>query len=102
MKVFLDDVREAPEGYVQAKDVRQAIDLLITGEVSEISLDHDLGDENVHGTGYGVLLWIENRVHTENWIPPKMIIHSANPPAREKMQSCIESINNMIDEREDI
>lgn len=27
--------------------------------MSEISLDHDLGDDEQHGTGYDVILWIE-------------------------------------------
>ncbi|WP_439037769.1 cyclic-phosphate processing receiver domain-containing protein [Agarivorans sp. QJM3NY_25] len=34
--------------------------MLKTGEVTEISLDHDLGNDD-HGTGYDVVLWIEEQ-----------------------------------------
>ncbi|WP_309295279.1 cyclic-phosphate processing receiver domain-containing protein [Aeromonas caviae] len=43
---------------------------------TEISLDHDLGDDG-RGTGYDVILWIENEVMTNYFIPPKIHIHSA-------------------------
>lgn len=35
----------------------EAIELLKSGEVRKLSLDHDLGDDE-RGTGYDVLLWI--------------------------------------------
>jgi hypothetical protein len=43
VRVWLDDVRKAPEGWVHVKTPEEAIDLLRSGEVEEISLDHDLG-----------------------------------------------------------
>src|SRR5438874_440751 len=62
MKVFLDDIRPAPIGWNLVRGIKKAIDLLKTGEVTEISLDHDLGVEIEVGTGYDVLLWIEDQV----------------------------------------
>jgi len=44
MKVFLDDERATPEGWTRVFWPAEAIALLPTGEVTEISLDHDLGD----------------------------------------------------------
>ena len=49
MKVFLDDERIPPGDWVLVRWPEEAIDLLKTGKVSEISLDHDLGDDE-HGT----------------------------------------------------
>ena len=45
MKVFLDDERKAPEGWVRVRWPEEAIELLQNGQVEEISLDHDLGDD---------------------------------------------------------
>ena len=91
MKVWLDDLREAPEGWIRVYWPEDCIELLQTGNVTEISLDHDLGDDSV-GTGYDVLLWIEKAVHCNGFTAPRMYVHSANTSAREKMLNCIKSI----------
>ena len=59
--------------------------------MSEISLDHDLGDDD-RGTGYDVVLWLEEAVVLNGFIPPKMKVHSANSSARQKMEAGIKSI----------
>ena len=91
MKVYLDDERTTPEGWVRTYWPDEVIELLETGEVSDLSLDHDLGDDD-RGTGYDVLLWIEEMVYTHDFVPPKMKVHSANSSARQKMENAIESI----------
>ena len=91
MKVFLDDERVPPEGWIHVRRPQEAIEILKTGEVIEISLDHDLGDD-ADGTGYDVILWIEQAVATQGFIPPKIHIHSANSSARQKMEAGIQSI----------
>ncbi|MGX1925728.1 cyclic-phosphate processing receiver domain-containing protein [Vibrio sp. NH-7] len=40
--------------------------LLKRGKVTEISLDHDLGDDE-HGTVYDVVVWIEEAVATQSF-----------------------------------
>jgi hypothetical protein len=55
-------------------------------------LDHDLGDDQ-RGTGYDVLLWIEEAVHLRNFVPPRMRVHSANASARLRMQAAMASID---------
>lgn len=92
LKVYLDDERIAPEGWVQVRWPDEAIKLLQTGSVSHLSLDHDLGDDQ-RGTGYDVLLWIEQEVVLSKFTPPpKIEVHSANPAARKRMLAAIESI----------
>lgn len=91
MKVYLDDERETPEGWLRVYWPDEAIELLKTGSVSEISLDHDLGNDE-KGTGYDVVLWIEEAVITQGFPPPVVHVHSANSSAREKMERGIESI----------
>ncbi len=69
----------------------EAIALLETGKVDEISLDHDLGDD-ARGTGYDVVLWVEEAVALRGFRPPKMAVHSANSSARQKMLAGIAAI----------
>ena len=93
MKVYLDDVRETPPGWVRAYWPQEVIELLKTGEVTEVSLDADLGDDDI-GTGYDVILWIEEAVFIGGFQPPTIKVHSANVSARVKMEAGIQSIIN--------
>jgi hypothetical protein len=94
MRVYLDDERITPDGWTRTFWPDEVIALLKTGEVSELSLDHDLGDDE-RGTGYDVVLWIEEAVALEGFIPPKISVHSANSSARDKMLSGIRSIEKL-------
>lgn len=94
MKLYLDDERPTPEGWVRAYTAPEAIALLQTGQVTHLSLDHDLGPKEA-GTGYDVCLWVEKQVWErafdfENpFIPPEMTVHSANPVGRKRMELAI-------------
>ena len=113
IKVYLDDERSAPDGWVHVKTPAQTIALLETGEVSHLSLDHDLGDDENIGTGYDVVLWMEEQVFLSDrknyynalgtpeqvprtrFTPPENItVHSANVSARGKMEAGIKNILN--------
>ena len=94
MKVFLDDERIPPAGWKHVQWPEEAIELLKRGKVTEISLDHDLGDD-AHGTGYDVILWIEEAVVMKGFKPPKISVHSANSSARQKMEAGIKSIYSL-------
>ncbi len=91
MKVYLDDERITPEGWRRVYWPDEAIDLLKQGIVTQISLDHDLGDDD-RGTGYDVILWIEETVIIDGFKPPIIKVHSANSSARLKMEAGIKSI----------
>ncbi len=91
MKVYLDDERTTPDGWERVYWPEEAIELLKSGNVTDISLDHDLGDDE-HGTGYDVVLWIEEAVITNNFTPPNISVHSANSSARQKMELGIKNI----------
>lgn len=96
MNIFLDDERPVPEGWIGVKTANEAIEALQQYDVAEISLDHDLGEGNV-GNGYDVLLWIEEQVVMNNYVPPKIAIHTANPSAREKMKAARETIIRLVE-----
>lgn len=91
MKLYVDDIRIAPEGWVQAWNAAQAIKMLSSGEVTELSLDHDLGDPG-QATGYDIMLWIEFGVEVNDFILPIINFHTANPAGRDNMQRCLDSI----------
>ena len=60
MKVYLDDERSMPRFFdTHVKTAKEAIDLLKTGEVTHISLDHDLGVGYEDNTGCTVAKYIE-------------------------------------------
>jgi|688.fasta_scaffold104579_1 hypothetical protein len=69
MKVYLDDERTTPEGWTRVYWPSEAIELLQTGQVTELSLDHDLGND-ARGTGYDVVLWVEEQVAMHGFVPP--------------------------------
>ncbi|VXC51194.1 conserved hypothetical protein [Burkholderia sp. 8Y] len=94
MKVFLDDERVTPDGWTRVHWPHEAIRLLELGTVEEISLDHDLGDDDC-GTGYDVILWIEEAVALRGFRPPKISVHSANSSARAKMEAGVLAIQRL-------
>jgi hypothetical protein len=91
VKLWVDDVREAPPGWVRSYNSKEAIDFLkgFWEEVEDVSLDHDLGGED---TGMKVLIFIEYMVAIEQYPAPIITIHSWNPVGRERMESAIQSI----------
>ena len=98
MRVWLDDVREAPAGWTHVTTPEEAIELLRAGDVTDISLDHDLGlwEGGRELTGYDVVVWIERAVATEGFVPPPSIrVHSANASAALKMERGIDAIRRL-------
>ena len=87
MKLYLDDLRTPYPGWVLVKTAQEAIKALVSGEVTHISLDHDLGDDDLFGTGYDVIVWIEEQVFINGFIAPQIQIHTANVSGRVKMEA---------------
>ncbi|HAS8506097.1 TPA: hypothetical protein I7764_20005 [Vibrio vulnificus] len=56
--------RQTPDGWRRVYWPEEAIALLKQETVTEIILDHDLGDDT-HGTSHDVTLWIEEAVTTK-------------------------------------
>lgn len=103
MKLFIDDLRYPPnDDWIIARTYDEAIKILETGLVSEISFDHDLGNENVvsEKSGYDIVCWIEQKLFTGEWtFIPKMSVHSMNPVGRRNIQMVIDTINRFMPER---
>ena len=95
LRVWLDDDlvdRAAPEGWVQVTTAREAIELLLTGRVVELSLDQDLGDDEQFGRGVDVVDFIvtEQEVNRRDlWPRDGISLHTANPAGRDAMARTI-------------
>lgn len=96
MKLWIDDIRPAPDGYVWRKSVQDAVDIIcqveaepyyqkIYGDIEVIDLDHDAGDFAKYGGDYIRLLdWLEE---TGRNYP--IHIHSMNPVGVQNMRAII-------------
>jgi NAD+-processing family protein with receiver domain len=97
IRLWLDDDlvdRAAPPGWMHVTTVKEATDLLHTGRVVELSLDHDLGDGERFGRGIEVVDWLaeQQEVHERVlWPRDGTVIHSANPAGRDAMVRAIEN-----------
>lgn len=99
-RYFIDDVRSAPNGYIciRPTEIETFLSTLFASspnEIEEISFDHDLGlDPNgaEYPSGYEILKRIEEEVVTNGFIPPRLVVHSANPVGRTNMLRVITSI----------
>jgi hypothetical protein len=78
-KVFLDDKRQAPKGYILVTSAKQCIQLLKEEKVSVISLDYNLGYKKPKG--YQVAKYMVDK----KVFPDKIIIHSNSRRGRLKM-----------------
>ena len=101
MKLWIDDVRPAPEGYVWCKTTHEAKrvianvmamhEIAITDNlpvIEVIDTDHDAGDYAIYGGDYiRVLDWLEKQEYDWEWA---IRIHSMNPVGVANMRAIIE------------
>jgi hypothetical protein len=88
MKVYLDDHRPAPAGWVQVRTADDAIALLRDGAVTDLSLDYDLGDPHF-GTGLDVLDWLETAMGERRLTLPRLTAHSGSIWGRRRLEASI-------------
>ena len=109
MKIWVDDVRPAPEGYEWCKSVDDAIYLIdgiymyhwatefwntVKDKLEVIDLDHDAGEYAKFGGDYIKLLdYLEQKSNENNGYDLKGVkfhIHSMNPVGVENMRRIIQ------------
>ena len=90
MKIWVDDIRPVPAGYVGTKSVNETIALIEKAEaeganIELLDLDHDLGDyASDGGDAIKILDYLAER---ETLYPVQ--IHTANPVGRANMERTI-------------
>lgn len=85
MRIWLDDLRPAPEGWRWVGTVAEARSLLEEEVVVEASLDHDLGEGEEEG--YALCVWM---AETGHWPREALAVHSSNPPGAGRMCGVVE------------
>ena len=106
MKIWIDDVRPAPEGYTWCKSTLIALNTIYKyrfNEITEISLDHDAGEFAKEGGDFiEVLKELERLCHSPNMFKRAFWqnkceneyifrLHSANPVGVQNMRAIIEA-----------
>lgn len=115
MKIYLDDLRSAPDTWHRCCKVEEVQELMQVNVVTHMSLDHDLGasylckdcNKNMQEvgacpddcvcmchsvdfftcpTGYDLCKWM---AELDCWPINKPIVHSANPVGARNMRECI-------------
>ena len=96
-KIWVDDIRPAPEGYKWVKTVDLCKDLLHWHKIprrdntilliDEISLDHDAGDYVKYGGDYIKILDYMEELGINDI---SINLHTANPVGRENMRRIIQ------------
>jgi hypothetical protein len=86
MKIYLDDVRDCPKGWLLYRTAQEVINIISSDckKITHISFDHDLGTED---TGYDVAKFIEYQAfHGNIRTIPQWKVHSSNPVGRRNIQ----------------
>lgn len=95
MKIWVDDIRTAPDGFVWCKSTNEALRLIVDniGDVEFIDLDHDMGDA-FGGDAIIILNELERKsrfseAFAESVRKIKFRLHSANPVGVQNMRAII-------------
>ena len=82
VRIWVDDTKKPPVGWLWAKTVDAAIAALRSPDVSDLSLDHDLGGDQ---TGMQIVDWMSM---TETW-PQRIDLHTENPVGADNMMRAL-------------
>ena len=101
MMIYLDDERSCPRGWHSCRWPEEVIELIKTGVVEAVDLDHDLGEGQEFlnpRTGMDVLTFLEQWVE-DGHVPPRIMIHTSNPPAKQRMIAASRAIRERWHEK---
>jgi len=92
LKLFIDDIRRCPDGWIPARTITEAIRILDTQDVEEVSLDHDICCQSQTGeihssweTFEPVARFIFAKEELRSNPAFKIRIHTANPAGGQRM-----------------
>lgn len=101
MRVWLDDIRVMPPGFDKhVFSAYELIELIKDGQVSRVSLDHDLGPEDQVGNGYMVAKAIEECAFFGLCQRITWEIHSQNTVGAASMRKALENADRYWDAKE--
>ncbi len=98
MKLWLDDIRPAPQGWEWAKTSAQANEILRWGRVEFLSLDHDLGCPVSSGSDVSrIIEYMANVAPSRLAMLRAVQLHSANPVGVKNMHEDLKSANRILE-----
>lgn len=82
-----------PEGWERTYTVEETKKVLLSRQVTHLSLDNDLGSLDPKTEGFNVLNWLEEQVHDDPTFPiPEMTVHSSNAGRAPSMRQAIKKL----------
>lgn len=93
IKIWLDDERKAPSGFIHLHSVNEVIDFILTSGYASfyLDLDHDLGVYNTDGgDAIKLINWLlQNGYHDNTFYKFRFHLHTANSVGYANMKSDI-------------
>ena len=93
MKLYVDDLRSAPDGWERAYTAEEAIERLEEEDCEVLDLDGHLGDGQPGGIY--ILQWIKRKMKEEGFNPPELRTHSGLLWLNDRMQDLIAEIEEI-------
>ena len=94
MKLWVDDLRVPPDGWVWVMTIGAAIRKLRTGTVTELALDHDLGGRR---EGRRVAQWVERKAAAGQLKRLSWRVLSDNGPGRAEITMALTNADRYWD-----
>ena len=109
IKLWVDDIRKAPDGWHWAKTATEAIRILATQVVTEISIDHDISHKVAVGnvsrpypcpeTFESVAWFVRQLLFGPSTQLTRITIHTANGPAGDRMMKIFQGFGTTSQHR---
>lgn len=92
IKLFVDDFRDAPDGWTEVRKVEAAIKFIDQFSPTTISLDHDIENRPDDETFKPVAYFIREKYNNDTFWADELevIIHSDNPIGAKELQKILE------------
>jgi len=78
--LWVDDLREPPEGWVWVKTAYKAQEIIVANKVDRLSLDHDLGGTKT------IMPLVDWLCRNPDHLPDTIYVHSSNPVGRNNIK----------------
>lgn len=98
MKLFIDDIRPIPEGWIGARNIGDAAFFMRNQTFTAISFDNDMGEEK---EGADLANWLEQKLATGEFSKERFkncvfTVHSSNPAACVRIEQALVKIRELI------
>lgn len=91
-KIYLDDVRTIPEGFIGLRSFTEFITYIEANGLPDfISFDHDLG---LQESGYDCAKWLVAYCLDNEMELPDFVVHSQNPVGKQNIASLLSNFRN--------